>query len=246
MPRAARKGTELRVTMLTCRGSLTGGALAPLPVLLLPAIILFRPAARRRWLLRRAGRKQQARDHQAEPDGGLPARDRNWRRRFHVTIPISGHGHRSFANRRRDRSLAFTASTSRSREGALVCSEVSSRRAASPTSVTARSNASALACEGWLKPESLRTNCSAEASISASVTGGSKLNNVLMLRHMLAPWLAGSCGGAVEFAPLWVIDDHGAAVGSVFGTMSGSRSSSSGNVSASMSSTSPSHIARAK
>src|SRR5262245_34366549 len=87
-------------------------------------------------------------------------------------------------NLRRERSFAFSASTSRSRAGACVCSEVNSRRAASETSATAWLNAASLACEGLLKPESLRTNCSAEAWISSSVAGGSKLNSVLMLRHM--------------------------------------------------------------
>src|SRR6478735_4828983 len=87
-------------------------------------------------------------------------------------------------NLARDRSLAFSASISRSRAGALVCSDASKRRALSETSETARLNASALACDGELKPESLRTNCSAEAWISACVAGGSKLNRVLMLRHI--------------------------------------------------------------
>src|SRR5215203_5609084 len=82
---------------------------------------------------------------------------------------------------------AFSASTSRSRTGAVVCSESSSRRAASETSVTARWNAAAFACDGALKPESLRTNCSAEARISSSLAGGAKLNSVRMLRHIA--WL---------------------------------------------------------
>src|SRR5580693_9374553 len=73
----------------------------------------------------------------------------------------------------------------RSRAGACVCSEASSRRAASETSSTASSNAASLACDGLLKPDSLRTNCSAEAWISSSLAGGSKLNNVLMLRHII-------------------------------------------------------------
>src|SRR6185295_340939 len=90
-------------------------------------------------------------------------------------------------NRARERSLAFSASTSRSRAGALVCSDASRRRALSETSETARLKASALACDGELNPDSLRTNCSAEAWISACVAGGSKLNNVLMLRHMVPP-----------------------------------------------------------
>src|SRR5712671_2807483 len=83
-----------------------------------------------------------------------------------------------------DRSFAFSASISRSRAGACVFSEVSRRRAEAVTSATARSNASALACEGLLKPDSFLTNCSAEAWISSSVAGGSKLNSVLILRHI--------------------------------------------------------------
>src|SRR5215204_1146386 len=90
-------------------------------------------------------------------------------------------------NRSRDRARAFSASTSRSRTGAVVCSWSSSRRAASETSVTARWNAAAFACDGALKPESLRTNCSAEARISSSLAGGAKLNSVRMLRHIA--WL---------------------------------------------------------
>src|SRR4029077_488282 len=89
--------------------------------------------------------------------------------------------------RARARSRAFAASTSRSRAGALVCSDASRRRALSETSDTARLKASALACDGELNPDSLRTNCSAEAWISACVAGGSKLNNVLMLRHIVPP-----------------------------------------------------------
>src|SRR6185369_13719943 len=84
----------------------------------------------------------------------------------------------------RERSRAFSASTSRSRAGALVCSDASRRRALSETSETARLKASVFACDGELNPESLRTNCSAEAWISACVAGGSKLNRVLMLRHI--------------------------------------------------------------
>jgi hypothetical protein len=42
-----------------------------------------------------------------------------------------------------------------------------------------------LALEGALKPLNLRTNCSEAARISSSLAGGSKLNNVLMLRHMI-------------------------------------------------------------
>src|SRR5690348_18045841 len=79
----------------------------------------------------------------------------------------------------------------RSRAGAVVWSDVSSLSAAAETSATARSNAASLACDGLLKPDSLRTNCSAEALISSSLAGGSKLNSVLMLRHIiyLAPFI---------------------------------------------------------
>ena len=56
-------------------------------------------------------------------------------------------------NLARDRSRAFSASISRSRAGALVCSEASRRRALSETSETARLKASVLACDGELNPE---------------------------------------------------------------------------------------------
>src|SRR6185312_11932484 len=84
----------------------------------------------------------------------------------------------------RTRSRALSASTSRSRAGALVCSEVNSRRAASVTSATAWLKAASLACDGLPKPDSFRTYCNAEARISSSAAGGSKLNSVLMLRHI--------------------------------------------------------------
>ena len=72
-----------------------------------------------------------------------------------------------------------------------MCSDASKVRAVAETSATARSNASMLALEGVLKPESLRTNCTAEAWISSSVAGGSKLNRVLMFRHIIGS-LAGT------------------------------------------------------
>ena len=57
-------------------------------------------------------------------------------------------------------------------------------RAAAVTSSTARSNAASFAREGFVKPESFRTNCTAAARTSSSVAGGSKLNSVRMLRHI--------------------------------------------------------------
>src|SRR5437764_9261965 len=94
-------------------------------------------------------------------------------------LPLRDH-----ANRARALSRAFSASASRLRGGLVVASAASSVRAASATSSTARSNAASFAFEGRLKPLSLRTNCSADARISSSVAGGSKLNSVRMLRHM--------------------------------------------------------------
>ena len=55
------------------------------------------------------------------------------------------------------------------------------------STVTAR-DFDALVLPGGVKnPDKLRTNCKAEAWISSSVAGGSKLNSVLMLRHMQGP-----------------------------------------------------------
>jgi len=76
------------------------------------------------------------------------------------------------------------ASISRSRGGALVTREARSFRAAAVVSSTARSKAASLAFDGLVKPLSFRTNWMADARISSSVTGGSKLKRVLMLRHM--------------------------------------------------------------
>ena len=42
--------------------------------------------------------------------------------------------------------------------------------------------------DGLVKPLSLRTNCRADARISSSVAGGSKLNSVLMFLHMQVSW----------------------------------------------------------
>src|SRR6266436_9922093 len=109
----------------------------------------------------------------------MPAAVRAHREMNHITRRTVVHPNRSL-----DRSFAFSASISRSRAGAWVCSEVSRRRAEAVTSATARSNALALAWDGLLKPDSFLTNCSAEAWISSSVAGGSKLNSVLMLRHI--------------------------------------------------------------
>ena len=66
-----------------------------------------------------------------------------------------------------------------------MVNESTSLRAAAATSSTARLNASSFVFDGFVKPLILRTNCSDAARTSSSVTGGSKLNNGLMLRHIL-------------------------------------------------------------
>src|SRR5262249_51412420 len=85
------------------------------------------------------------------------------------------------------RSRAFAASISRSRGGAVVTRASSNSCAVCVTCSTARLKAAWFALEGRVNPLSLRTNCSAEARISSSVAGGSKLCSVLMFRHMRHP-----------------------------------------------------------
>ena len=88
------------------------------------------------------------------------------------------------ANRRCERSFALRASSSRLRGGAWISSEAINRRAAAVTSSTAWLNAASFTRDGRVVPLNFRTNCNAEARISSSVAGGSKLARVLMLRHM--------------------------------------------------------------
>ncbi len=58
---------------------------------------------------------------------------------------------------------------------------------------TAEKNALSFIFEGMLKPLIFLTNCSEAAWISASVTGGSKLNKVLMFLHMILHFDASKC-----------------------------------------------------
>jgi len=74
-----------------------------------------------------------------------------------------------------DLARAFNASTSRSLGGAFDTNESSSSCASAVTLSTARLKASSFALEGFVKPLSFRTNCSADARISSSVAGGLKL-----------------------------------------------------------------------
>jgi hypothetical protein len=62
------------------------------------------------------------------------------------------------------------------------------------TSPTATRNASSFPFDGLLKPVIFLTNCSDAARISSSVTGGSKLKRVLILRHM---FLTSAIGAAM-------------------------------------------------
>src|SRR3954447_1563004 len=80
--------------------------------------------------------------------------------------------------------MCFRISTSRSFGGAFVTQPWTRCSAAAATSSTARWKSSSFALEGLFAPLSLRTNCSDEARISASVAGGAKLASVRMLRHM--------------------------------------------------------------
>ena len=96
------------------------------------------------------------------------------------------------AKRSAARARAFAASSSRFFGGAVVSSEEISRRAAAATSSIARSKAASFAFDGLVKPLSLRTNWIAEARISSSVAGGSKLNSVRMLRH-IGSFTSGDC-----------------------------------------------------
>jgi hypothetical protein len=59
--------------------------------------------------------------------------------------------------------------------------------AAAATSLTARSNAIAFALDGLWNPLSFLTNWSEAERTSSSVAGGSKLNSVLILRHIDVP-----------------------------------------------------------
>jgi hypothetical protein len=57
----------------------------------------------------------------------------------------------------------------------VVTNESRNARAASDTWSTARVNASSLAFDGLVSPDSLRTNCRAEARISSAVAVGRKV-----------------------------------------------------------------------
>src|SRR5262249_2588384 len=78
---------------------------------------------------------------------------------------------------------ALAASASRVRGGAVVSSALKRFLETAAIWSIAATNAASLAFEGLLKPLTFRTYCSEAARISSSVTGGSKLNRILILRH---------------------------------------------------------------
>lgn len=99
---------------------------------------------------------------------------------FYCRVFVADH----LPNLTYERSLARFASISRFFLGEFVSREFSISCAAAATRSTASENATSFACEGLFIPESLRTNCKAEAFTSSVVAGGSKLNRVLILRHI--------------------------------------------------------------
>jgi hypothetical protein len=78
---------------------------------------------------------------------------------------------------------ALASSSARVLGGAFVSSELRRFLETAATSSTAARKEASLAFDGLLKPLIFLTNCSAAPRISSSVTGGSKLNRVLMFLH---------------------------------------------------------------
>ncbi len=104
----------------------------------------------------------------------------------HSAAPFDAQRYRApqSPNRSAARALALAASSSRFFAGACVSSRLNSRAETPATSSTAARNAASFACDGFVKPLIFRTNCSEAARISSSVTGGSKLNSVLIFLHI--------------------------------------------------------------
>jgi hypothetical protein len=92
--------------------------------------------------------------------------------------------HPTLENRRADRNSALAASSSLFLVGEFVVKEFKRSREAASISSIARKKAASLDFDGLLNPLTFLTNWRAAARISSSVTGGSKLNRVLMLLHI--------------------------------------------------------------
>jgi hypothetical protein len=86
-------------------------------------------------------------------------------------------------NRTAARAFAFAASSSRFFGGALVSNDNNNLFEIAATSSIAFSKAASFAFDGCVNPLIFRTNCNEAARISSSVTGGAKLNSVLMFLH---------------------------------------------------------------
>ena len=116
----------------------------------------------------------------------LEARTGQWRLPFeHLEIDFECLHKRSQAgNLCAYRARALAASSSRFFGGASVSSASNKFLDAAATASTAARNAASLAFDGLLKPLTFLTNCNDAARISASVTGGSKLNSGLMFLHI--------------------------------------------------------------
>src|SRR5208283_3267474 len=97
-------------------------------------------------------------------------------------FPVVARNYRP--NRSAARALALAASSSRFFGGAFVSSAPRSSIEIAAMPSTAARNRASLAFDGLLNPVIFRTNWSAAARVSSSVTGGSKLNSVLMFLHM--------------------------------------------------------------
>src|SRR5215831_599546 len=92
--------------------------------------------------------------------------------------------HFHLANRSAARALAFAASSCRFLGAPLVSSDPSSCAEILAMSLTAELKAASFIFDGLLNPVIFRTNWTDAARISSSVAGGSKLNSVLMFRHI--------------------------------------------------------------
>jgi hypothetical protein len=93
-------------------------------------------------------------------------------------------GQPTLENRRAERNCALAASSSLFLVGEFVVKEFKRLREAASISSIARKKAASLDFDGLLNPLTFLTNWRAAARISSSVTGGSKLNRVLMLLHI--------------------------------------------------------------
>src|SRR6266567_6795857 len=107
------------------------------------------------------------------------------------------------------RTLALAASSSRFFGGAVVSSERRRRFATPAISSTAFKNAGSLAFDGLPKPLIFLTNCSDAARTSSSVTGGSKLNRILIFLHISRPH---DCPTQAKYRLEWATPKHQRAI----------------------------------